>query len=253
MNLHLTNNAAFNGPPAAAAPKSWYSIKNLADSAEIFIYDIIGEDFWGEGVSAKQFADDVKGLKVSTIDLRINSPGGSVFDGVAIYNLLMNHDATVNVFIDGMALSIASVIAMAGDTINMAENAMMMIHDPWSFVIGSATDMKKEADTLDKIKSSLVTSYGRTGMETDELSNLMTEETWMTAAEAKEMGFADEVTERVAVANKFDLSKFRHAPQALMGDGFDGFVEPTEGPDPAPAISGHSIEYAKAVLCLARQ
>ncbi len=251
MNLHLMNNAAFNGPQAANAPESWYSIKNQADSAEIFIYDVIGEDFWGEGVSAKQFADDVKNLKVSTIDLRINSPGGSVFDGVAIYNLLMNHDATVNVHIDGMALSIASVIAMSGDTINMAENAMIMIHDPWSGLWGSADDMRKEADTLDKIKSSLITSYGRTGMETDELSNLMTEETWMTAAEAKEMGFADEVTERVAVANKFDLSRFRHAPQALIETPNNDGVDPQDEPEPAPAPSGHSIEYAKAVLQLA--
>jgi len=220
--------------------RKWYEIKNQSnETAEIYIYDIIGEDYWGDGVSAKGFANDVKDLEVGTIDLHINSPGGQVFDGVAIYNILLNHPAQVNVSIDGMALSIASVIAMAGDTISMAENAMMMIHDPWSMAIGSAADFRKEADTLDKVKSSIITSYGRT--ERDDLDKLMTEETWMSAAEAVEMGFADEVTGRVEVANHFDLSMFIHPPKNLIS------VQPAPEPEPV----GHSKAHAARVLQLA--
>ena len=225
--------------------REWYSIKNEVESAEIMIYDVIGEDFWGEGVSAKGFADDVKDLKVDVINLHINSPGGSVFDGVAIYNLLKSHKARVNVQIDGMALSIASVIAMAGDSITMAANAMMMIHDPWTMVMGSADDMRKEADTLDKVKASLITSYGRTGKDSGVIADLMSEETWLTAQEAIDMGFADALTEKVNISNSFDLSGFRHAPKNLIGGG-SGDIEKTV----APAPNGHSIEYAKAVLRL---
>jgi ATP-dependent Clp endopeptidase proteolytic subunit ClpP len=225
--------------------REWYSIKNEAETADIMIYDIIGEDFWGEGVSAKGFAEDVKDLKVDVINLHINSPGGSVFDGIAIYNLLKSHKARVNVQIDGMALSIASVIAMAGDSVTMAENAMMMIHDPWTMVMGSADDMRKEADTLDKVKSSLITSYGRTGKPLDEIADLMSDETWMTAAEALEMGFADALVEKVNISNSFDLSGFKHAPKNLAEKPQDAPKEPV-----APAPSGSNIEYAKAVLRL---
>ena len=222
------------------ATREWYSIQNKADNAEIFIYDVIGEDFWGDGVNAKSFATDVKNLKVDAIDIHINSPGGSVFDGVAIYNLLKQHKAKVNVTIDGMALSIASVIAMAGDTITMAENAMMMIHDPWTMTMGSAEDFRKEADTLDKVKSSLITSYGRTGMDSEKIADLMSEETWMTAADAVEMGFADSTSEKVSFSNSFDLSRFKHTPKALV-----------EMPEPEEEVhNGYSAEYAKRVLRL---
>ena len=173
---------------------NWYDIKARENStAEILIYEEIG--MWG--ISAKQFAADLKALgSLKSISLRLNSPGGSVFDGASIYNLLRQIDAEVTVYVDGLAASIASVIAMAGDKVVMADNALMMIHDPWSMVIGSADEMRQEADVLDKVKESLVTTYqNRTGMNRDEIAALMADETWLDAEEAVEFGFADETYE----------------------------------------------------------
>lgn len=191
----------------------------VGSEAEIHIYEQIGENFWGEGISARRFMRDLKALgKVRKITCRINSPGGNVFDGNAIYNLLKAHEASVHVIIDGVAASIASVIAMAGDTIEMPENAYMMIHNPANLIFGTASDMRKMADDLDKIKEGLVATYmARTGMSAKEISRLMDEETWMTAEDAMEMGFADKVKEPVkAVANFAMFSLFRNPPKDLL-------------------------------------
>ena len=173
--------------------KSWFSIKAKAqETADISIYDEIG--FWG--VSASQFADQLKAVgNVKQINLHIHSPGGDVFDGIAIYNLLKNHPATKTVYIDGLAASMASVIAMVGDTVIMPENAMMMIHKPWGIQGGDAEDMRKYADLLDKVESTLISSYQtKTGKNTDELTALLSAETWLTAKECLEHGFADQLT-----------------------------------------------------------
>ena len=202
--------ARFKNPSARQ-----YSMKASGDTAEILIYEVIGEDFWtGGGVTAKGFSDELKALgDVKTINLRINSPGGSVFDGVAIYNNLAQHPAKVNVYIDALAASIASIIAMAGDTITMAENAMMMIHNPWALVVGDSNDMRKEADLLDKIRDTLVTTYAtRTGKKAEEITAMMDAETWFTAEEAKEAGFADAIVAGKKAANLYDLSVFKNAP-----------------------------------------
>jgi len=197
--------------------KFWKMILNKAkESAEILIYEQIGKDFWSdEGIAAKDFAEDLKSLgDVKNITLRINSPGGSVFEGLVIFNLLKAHQATVTVYIDGLAASIASVIAMSGDKIIMPENALLMIHDPFAMVMGTAEDMRKMAEALDKIKDSIKSAYKRTMMTDDELTEMMTEETWLSASEAVEKGFADEMIAAVKVAACFDLSKFKKAPQA---------------------------------------
>ena len=151
---------------------------------EIWLYDQVGEGWFG-GISAKDFAQQVTLLgKVDTINLHINSPGGSVFDGVAIYNVLKNHPADIEVDIDGVAASIASVIAMAGNEIRIAANAMMMIHDPVGMSMGGAGDMRKTADLLDQIKGVIVDTYAkRTGQPADALETWMSDETWMGAAE----------------------------------------------------------------------
>jgi len=200
-----------------AMTKNWYQITATKNSAEILIYEQIGENFWGEGVSAKQFVKDLNALDVKTITVRINSPGGNVFDGNAIYNALTAHKADIQVKIDGIAASIASVIAMAGDTVEMPENAMMMIHDPAGRVWGTAEDMIKMAAALGKIKTGLVAAYrGKTRMADDDIAAMMTEETWMTAAEAVEYGFADSMIERVNVQANFDmLGRFRNVPKCL--------------------------------------
>lgn len=186
--------------------QNWYEFKALENGAtEIYVYDEIG--FWG--ITAKDFARDLKELDPKgEINLRINSPGGSVTDGIAIYNLLKNHKAKVNTFVDGLAASMASVIAMAGDTITMPENALMMIHNPWGGAMGDADELRKTADVLDKMKTALVSAYvNKTGLADTEIAALMTAETWMTGAEALEKGFATQITDEVNLQASFDTSK----------------------------------------------
>jgi len=188
-------------------------------SADIWIYEDIGDYFFG-GLSAKSFADEIKKIgDVDTINIFLNSPGGDVFDGVAIYSILKRNKANVIVEIDGLAASIASVIAMAGDEIRMSENAMMMIHNPWGVVSGDATDMRKFADEMDKIRdASIMPAYRRTGMDDKELSDMMDAETWMSATEALEMGFIDEISaEKRMAAKVIDLKKykFKNTPETL--------------------------------------
>ena len=205
--------------------KKWFEIINKADKAEIWIYEQIGEDFWtGGGVTAKSFQKELAGIKASQIDLHINSPGGEVFDGITIYNLIKQHPANVTAHIDGLAASIASVIALAGDTVIMAENALFMIHNPWGFAMGDASEMRKTADLLDKIGGSLVTAYAsKSGKSDDEISALMDAETWMTAQEAKDAGFIDEISEQMdlAACAKFlpamQKAKFKNIPENLSG------------------------------------
>lgn len=199
--------------------KQWFEINAKgedAKTADIYLYEDIGE-FWGEGMGAKRFADELNALgKLDAINLFINSSGGSVFDGVAIYNTLKRHPATVNVKIDGIAASIASVIAMAGDTITMAENGWMMIHDPWVMAMGNARELRDQADVLDKVGKGLVDTYaGRTGLDAGEIASLMAAETWFLGAEAVEKGFADATSAPVKMAAKFDLTRFRNAPKDL--------------------------------------
>jgi len=187
-------------------------------TGEIYLYDEIGQGFFGGGISAKQFADDLNSLgKIDTLNLRMNSPGGDVFDGLAIYNTLKRHPANVIVDVDGMALSIASIIAMAGDEIRMAKNAMMMIHDPWTISAGTADDFREQADLMDTVKGNLVTTYAdRCGMAESEVSDLMSAETWMTAEQAVKNGFADEVTEELDIAASFDVKRFRNSPKQWL-------------------------------------
>lgn len=199
--------------------KLWYQITNLKNkSAKILIYDRIGTNFWGEGVSAKQLVKDIQALDVNTIKVHINSPGGNVFDGNAIYNALVAHKATIEVKIDGIAASIASVVAMSGESVEMPENAMMMVHNPQGGVVGSAIDMRKIADALDKVKLGLVAAYrDKSGLKDDEVSGLMDDETWITAQEAIDYGFADKMTARVAIqANIEDFSQFKNVPADFL-------------------------------------
>jgi ATP-dependent Clp protease protease subunit len=181
---------------------------------EILIYSDIGENWFGDGVTAKAVKAQLDEME-GDITIRINSPGGDVFDGFAIYNLLNQHDGKKTVHIDGMAASAASVIAMAGDSITMAENALMMIHDPWTVSVGSAGDMRATADLLDKVSGSIVTTYrAQTDIEEADLTAMMAAETWMNAAEAIEKGFATETTESTATA--FNTSKpwINNAPKS---------------------------------------
>jgi ATP-dependent protease ClpP protease subunit len=178
--------------------RHWYAIQQTADGeAEITLFDEIG---FG-GTSAKAFISDLKKLSDQRVHLRINSVGGSVVEGTAIYNALRRHKGGLTVHVEALAASMASVVAMAGDEVAIADNALLMIHNPWSMSMGDADDLRKEADVLDKLKSTLVNAYKRkTGMDADEISDMMNEETWLGAEEAVALGFADYIEDGMEAA-----------------------------------------------------
>lgn len=185
--------------------------------------EIVTDEYEDTDTSAAGFRNALKSLgDVKNINLHINSPGGSVFEGIAIYNMLKQNSARINVYIDGLAASIASVIAMSGDAIFMPSNSMMMVHNPWVMAIGNASELRKQADDLDQItKSSIQTYLAKAGDKLDEktLTQLMDDETWLTAQEAVDYGLADEVMEpnkAVASINKQFVSRYRHVPEQLI-------------------------------------
>jgi len=208
-------------PNSSAAPKRIFAAATKNGELELLIYDSIGESFWGGGVTAesiKQKLDEAG--DVSKISVRINSPGGDVFEGSAIYSLLSQHKAPVECYVDGLAASAAFTIAMAADTIHISESAMMMCHNAWGMCIGSASDMEQTAGVLSKVSGTMRDIYSkRSGMKADQVQELMDAETWMTAEEAVEQGFADDVISRddeddeeaQALAASYDLSKFKNA------------------------------------------
>lgn len=231
--------------------RSWYAIRARDEGAEVVIYDEIG----AYGVSAKAFLAELGALPDDApLTLRLNSPGGSVFDAVAIHNALARHAGGVTVWIDGIAASAASYIAMAGSEVVMPENAFLMIHDPAGMVMGSATDMRAMAEALDKIAGSLVRGYAaKSGKPDDEIAALMAAETWLDAAEAVALGLADRVAEPVRVAAHFDIGRFRNAPPALVeavaetsDDADDGDVEPDRDPDPNETEDEDALDEASA-------
>jgi ATP-dependent Clp protease protease subunit len=194
--------------------RRWYEFRaRVRDAAEVVIYDEIG----AFGIPAKAFLDELKALgPVAELTVRINSPGGSVFDGVAIYNALKRHQASVTVWIDGIAASIASMIAMAGDEVVMPENAMLVLHDPSGLVAGTAADMRATADALDKMAAAMIAAYrAKSGAGDTEIEALMAAETWLSAEEAVDLGLADRVEAPVRMAAHFDLSRFRNPPRQL--------------------------------------
>lgn len=185
------------------------------DALEIDVYDVIADSFWG-GVSARAFRDVLKKNKsAKNITVRINSDGGDVFEGFAIYNLLVEHKAHKVVQIDGIAASMASVIAMAGDEIVMPENAWMMIHNPWTIKLGDAEALRATADLLEKSQQQLASTYSkRTGQPVADVLAAMDAETWMTAAEAKAAGYATKVIDAKKLAAACELKDFAHVPPA---------------------------------------
>lgn len=197
--------------PRARGPqdKTWFRIVNRADSAQVQIYNEIGMF----GITADQFCADLKALDVDRIELRINSPGGEVFDGISIHHALANHKATVHVIVDGLAASIASVIAMAGDRVSMARGSQMMIHEGHTIAAGFAGDMRKCADILDRTSADIAGFYAaRAGGTTEHWLTQMAAETWYNAEEAVAAGLADEVLEPSRqLKAAWDLSVFNFA------------------------------------------
>ncbi len=178
-------------------------------SAEVWIHDQIGEDWWsGNGTTAKGFIDAVESLgELSDITLRINSPGGSVYDGLTIFNYLRNHNANVKVIVEGQAASIASVIAMAGDEVVMGVGTNMMVHNPWTWAAGNADAFRKVADDLDVITKGLLDAYAfKTGKDHESLQALLDAETYLTAEDAVAMGFADRQDVELKAAACMDMA-----------------------------------------------
>ncbi len=190
--------------------------KGQQDEVTVYLYDEIG--FFG--IAADEFVRDLNKIKAGTIHLRVNSPGGSVFDGTTIYNAIKQHKSKVVAHVDGLAASIASVIVMGADEVQMAENAFMMVHEPWSMVMGNADGLRAEADLLDKVRDTIAKTYmNKSGKESEEINDLMNAETWMTAQEAVAFGFADSIYEETlekAQVTLFDLSVFAKVPDQLL-------------------------------------
>lgn len=192
-------------------------------TGELLIYgEIAGSTWWGDEVTPKQFKEDLDALgDIETLNVFVNSPGGDVFAGQAIYSILKRYDAQVNVYVDGLAASAASLVAMAGDTIIMPANALMMIHNPWTWGDGNASEFRKLADDLDKVRDSMVTAYeSRSALTKDEIIELLDAETWLSAEDCKEYGFCDEIEEAKEVAASLDkkyFARYKNTPKELMG------------------------------------
>ncbi|EPV8244743.1 ClpP-like prohead protease/major capsid protein fusion protein [Escherichia coli] len=196
---------------------SWFRMQAGGQGdADIYIYDEIG--FWG--VTAKQFVSELNALgDITHINLHINSPGGDVFEGIAIFNALKTHGASITVYVDGVAASMASVIAMVGNPVIMPENTFMMIHKPFGFTGGDAEDMRTYADLLDKVEAVLLPAYAqKTGKTTDEIAAMLADETWMSGAECLAHGFADQVTPAVkamACIQSKRTEEFKKMPESI--------------------------------------
>lgn len=199
--------------------KTWYALSAKAAQleTEVTIFDEIG----GFGVSADQFISDLQKIPADhKILLRIHSPGGEVFDGNAIATALSRR-GNIEVQIEGIAASMATLISLAGSPVKMAQNGFYMIHNPWGAAMGDAEELRKQAELLDRIRANMVNAYAaKSGQSPEQIQQWMDAETWFTADEAQAAGFVDEVTDRLdlaASATRFSrLAKFRHAPAALL-------------------------------------
>ncbi len=216
---HLTNRIT--------PKRDWYRIENAADptTTDVFLFAEIG---W-LGITASDFVQELVAIKTDTITLHLNSPGGEVFDGLAIYATLRQHSAKVHVIIDGMAASIASVIAMAGDTITITPNGTMMVHDGMGLAVGNAADHRELADLLDKMSDNIAAVYAsRTGGTVEEWRATMRESKWFDAEEALAAGLVDFINTDAPAAgdgDSFDLNRG-------FSDAFDIAVFGEPDPDP---------------------
>jgi ATP-dependent Clp protease protease subunit len=183
------------------------------ETGEIFLYDAIGSSFWGM-IDAATVLPDLARMAGRKVTLRISSPGGSVDEGRAIFNALKRHQGGVDVVVDSSAYSIASYIAMAGDRVVMAKNAMMMVHNPWTMAMGSAAELRKTADVLDKYRDSILDAYmDRTKKDRKKIMAILDAETWYTANEAVSAGFATEVGDIIVDAPSFAKAMYGGKPE----------------------------------------
>jgi len=190
------------------------------DEAEILLYDVIGFDFWtGEGMTPKKLVEQLEAMQpFSRIMLRVNSPGGDVFDGMTIYNILRRQEAKISVEVEGLAASAASYVTQVADPgeLRISEAGMFMVHRAWGITMGNTNDMLEMAGLLEKLDNQIAGIYSsRSKRKVDTWLNLMDEETWLTGQEAVDAKLADETITTKRAAACFDLSQFgyRRAPQ----------------------------------------
>jgi ATP-dependent Clp endopeptidase proteolytic subunit ClpP len=235
--------------------RDWYRITAQSEGpAEVYLHDEIG--LWG--TTAKHFVHALADLRASAIDLHINSPGGDVFDGVTIYNALRNHPAQVTTYVDGLAASAASFIAMAGQRIVAEPNAMLMIHDAHGLSLGNAADMRSMADLLDKVSDNIASIYAqRTGGIIADWRAAMTTETWYSASEAVDAGLADEVRGQASdepdMAASFDLSRFTYAGRsaAPAPSGVPRLAASAASPPSAPGVGAPRFSFDSVAVTAA--
>lgn len=195
-------------------PREKLRIVNAADIATVYLYDMIGG--W-DGVQAGDFVQALNALDVKHINLRINSPGGSVFDGRAMATAIKAHPASVTAYVDGIAASAASWIAIAADSVVMADGSFLMIHNAQAGVLGDRHSMLDMAGVLEQLDNSFISDYAaKTGKTATEIGAWMDAETWFSAQQAVDLGFADKVETGKQASNHWNLTAYRNAPQELL-------------------------------------
>lgn len=215
--------------PKDNSKKFWAIANNDGDVQELLIHGEISDTEWWDEVGSKEFARDMLSLRGKEIKVRINSLGGNLFAGQAMYAAIKQHDKFVTTYIDGVAASAATFPAIAGDKVIMPSNAMFMIHNPSTGVWGNSNDFRKAADDLDKIRESMVSAYAdKSGLDRDRIIDMLNTEEWLTASEAKELGFVDEVEQSLSIAASlnggemtvngvsFSVDRFKSLPTALV-------------------------------------
>lgn len=231
--------------------KGWLEIKNQTENkAELLIYGDIVSSEWGKWestdvapIDVRNFLDEVKG---KDLDIYINSGGGSVFAGMGIYNMLKRHEGTKNVYVDGLAGSIASVIAMAGDNIYIPSNAFLMIHKAWNYTWGNADELRKQADTLDAIDEGILNVYKeklKADVDIEEIKNMIADEKWLTGEEASEYFNINVIEENTSVACIKDINLYKNIPETLKNK-----IKNKENNKNENEENRIKIEYLKAKL-----
>jgi ATP-dependent Clp protease protease subunit len=188
--------------------RNWFEIKAESSKVvDVYIFDEVGTF----GVNAQSFIEEIKAHKGQPMNLHLNCVGGDVFEGMAIYNVIKKRKAKTTVYIEGIAASMGSVIALAADKVIMAENSLFMIHNAFGGAMGEAKEMRKTAAVLDKISNEIADIYTKkTNLPFGKIKEMMDEETWLNADEAFELGFVDSISDAINVAAKYDISKFKN-------------------------------------------